>query len=83
MQNTISFTQPSTNKSISFNVSKDNLPFNNNFVLMGIKRFVRTRNGRNAVEVLVKCTNDSMEPGRIYYCLFTYKGTLLACKTCN
>ncbi len=83
MQNTVSFTLPSTQKQISFNVSKDNLPFNNNFVLMGIKRFLRTRNGRDAVSVLVKCTNDSMEPGRIYYCVFTYKGTLLECHTVN
>lgn len=83
MQNTVSFTLPSTQKTVNFTATKKNLPFSNNFVLMGLKRFVRTRNGRDAVEVLVKCTNDSKEPGRIYYCLFTYKGTLLACDTCN
>lgn len=83
MQNTISFTLPASGKSVNFTVTKKNRPFSNNFALMGIKRFVRTRNGRDAVEVLVKCTTDSKEPGRIYYCLFTYKGTLLACDTCN
>jgi hypothetical protein len=83
MQNTVSFTLPASQKQISFNVSKDNRPFSNNFVLMGIKRFLRTRNGRDAVSVLVKCTQDSIEPGRIYYCVFTYKGTLLECHTVN
>ena len=83
MQNTVSFTLPSTQKQISFTVKKDNRPFSNNFVLMGIKRFLRTRNGRDAVSVLVKCTADSMEPGRIYYCVYTYKGTLLECFTVN
>jgi hypothetical protein len=44
---------------------------------------LRTRNGRDAVSVLVKCTNDSMEPGRVYFCVYTYKGTLLECHTMN
>jgi hypothetical protein len=79
MQNTVSFTLPSTQKQISFTATKKNLPFSNNFTLMGIKRFMRTRNGRDAVELLVKCTNDSMEPGRVYFCTYTYKGTLLSC----
>ena len=83
MQNTITFTQLSTQKQISFAVSKKNRPFSNNFVLMGIKRFVRTRNGRDAVAVLVKCTEDSLEPGRIYYCVYIYAGTLVECFTVN
>jgi hypothetical protein len=82
MQNVISFTLPASQKQISFTVTKDNRPFSNNFVLMGIKRFLRTRNGRDAVSVLVKCTN-SKEDGRIYYCVYTYKGTLLECHTVN
>ena len=82
MQNVISFVQPSTQKQISFTATKKNRPFSNNFVLMGLKRFVRTRNGRDAVEVLVKCTN-SREDGRIYYCVYTYAGTLLECHTVN
>jgi hypothetical protein len=77
--NTVSFVQPSTQKQISFTANKKNRPFSNNFVLQGIKRFVRTRNGRDAVEVLVKCTTDSKEPGRVYFCLYTYKGTLMSC----
>jgi hypothetical protein len=83
MQNTVSFTLPASQKQVSFTVTKQNRPFSNNFTLMGIKRFVRTRNGRDAVSVLVKCTQDSQEPGRIYYCVFTYKGTLLECHTVN
>ena len=83
MQNTIAFTLPSNAKQISFTVNKKNLPYSNNFELMGIKRFLRTRNGRDAVSVLVKCTQDSLEPGRIYYCVFTYTGTLVECFTVN
>ena len=83
MQNTIAFTLPSNNKQVSFKVNKKNLPFSNNFTLMGIKRFLRTRNGRDAVSVLVKCTTNSNEPGRIYICMFTQAGTLLACNTLN
>lgn len=79
MQNTVSFVQPSTQKQISFTATKKNRPFSNNFVLLGIKRFVRTRNGRDAVEVLVKCTSDSYEPGRVYFCVYTLKGTLMEC----
>jgi hypothetical protein len=83
MQNTVAFTLPASGKSVNFTVTQTNRPFNNNFVLMGIKRFLRTRNGRDAVSVLVKCTNDSMEPGRVYFCVYTYKGTLLECHTVN
>ena len=79
MQNTVSFTLPSTLKTVNFTATKKNRPFSNNFVLTGVKRFIRTRNGRDAVEVLVKCTNDSKEPGRVYFCVYTYKGTLLSC----
>lgn len=82
MLNTIAFTLPASQKQVNFTVTKSNLPYSNNFVLMGIKRFVRTRNGRDAVSVLVKCTN-SKEDGRIYYCVYTYKGTLLECHTVN
>jgi hypothetical protein len=83
MQNTIAFTLPASGKSVNFTVNKKNLPFSNNFTMMGVKRFVRTTNGRDAVAVLVKCTADSYEEGRIYYCVYTYKGTLLECSTVN
>jgi len=79
MLNTVAFTLPASGKTVNFTANKKNRPYSNNFVLMGVKRFVRTRNGRDAVEVLVKCTNDSYEPGRVYFCLYTYKGTLLEC----
>ena len=82
MLNNVAFTLPASGKQISFTATKQNRPFSNNFVLMGIKRFLRTRNGRDAVSVLVKCTN-SQEDGRIYYCVYTYKGTLLECHTVN
>lgn len=83
MQNTIAFTLPASGKAVNFTVTKKNRPFSNNFMLMGIKRFVRTRNGRDAVAVLVKCTDDSYEAGRIYYCVYTYAGTLVECNTMN
>ena len=82
MLNTIAFTLHASGKTVNCTVTGDNRPFSNNFVLMGIKRFLRTRNGRDAVSVLVKCTN-SREDGRIYYCVYTYKGTLLECHTVN
>ena len=82
MQNVINFTLPASGKTVNFTVKGKNRPFSNNFVLMGIKRFVRTRNGRDAVAVLVKCTNSN-EDGRIYYCVYTYAGTLVECCTLN
>ena len=65
------------------NISATNLPFNNNFVQTQYVKTMRTRNGRNAFVVVVTCTQDSMEPGRKYCCVFTTKGTLLSCYTLN
>ena len=64
-------------------INAKNLPFSNNFVQQKYVRTERTRNGRNAFVVVVKCTTNSLEPGRIYYCVYTYAGTLLECHTMN
>ena len=64
-------------------INANNLPFSNNFVQTEYVRTERTRNGRNAFVVVVKCTTDSREPGRLYACLYTQKGTLLGCNTLN
>lgn len=62
-------------------VTNKNRPFSNNFVQTKYLRTERTRNGRNAFVVIVKCTANSKEPGRSYICMYTAKGTLLACNT--
>ena len=77
MQNTV------TSPFVQFTVSKKNLPFGNTFVQRKFVRTERTRNGRNAIVVYVTCTQNSKEPGRIYMCKFTEKGTLLSCITAN
>jgi hypothetical protein len=65
------------------NISATNRPFNNSFVQTNYVKTMRTRNGRNAFVVIVTCTADSMEPGRMYCCVYTTKGTLLSCYTLN
>jgi hypothetical protein len=78
MQNTITF------NAVSFAVNKRNRPWGNNFVqTQHAATAVRTRNGRDAVAVYVKCTADSREAGRVYYCVYTLKGTLQECCTVN
>lgn len=72
-----------TYNNVNISVAKKQRPFSNNFVLLKVAGAVRTRNGRDAVAVYVKCTADSYEPGRIYYCVFTLKGNLLECCTVN
>lgn len=64
-------------------VNKRNLPFGNTFVQTKFVRTERTRNGRNALVVQVTCTSTSKEPGRVYLCVYTEKGSLLACTTLN
>jgi hypothetical protein len=61
------------------NVSNKQRPFSNDFVVKRIQGPVRTRNGRDAVEVVVQATPTSIEPYRVYYCVYTLKGTLLSC----
>ena len=68
---------------VSVKVNKKNLPFGNTFVQRKFVRTERTRNGRNAIVVYVTCTQNSKEPGRVYMCTFTEKGTLLSCITAN
>ena len=59
------------------------LPFNNNFTQQQYIKTCRTSNGRDAYVVVVKCTSDSREPGRLYACTYSAKGTLLDCNTLN
>jgi hypothetical protein len=61
------------------NVSNKNRPFSNNFVVKHIQGPVRTRNGRNALAVVVQATATSLDPNRVYNCVYTLKGTLLSC----
>lgn len=68
---------------VTLNVTKKNLPFGNTFVQRKFVRTERTRNGRNAIVVFVTCTAESKEPGRVYLCAYTEKGTLLSCITAN
>ena len=82
MQNLLTNTVlvPAPNNAV-ININAKNLPFSNNFIQTQFIKTMRTRNGRNAFVVIVKCTANSMEPGRSYICMYTQKGTLLACNT--
>lgn len=64
-------------------ITKANRPFSNNFVQTQYIKTMRTRNGRDAFVVIVTCTQNSLEPGRQYCCVYTTKGTLLSCYTTN
>jgi hypothetical protein len=72
-----------SHNAVTFAVKAKNRPFSNNFVQHKVAGTVRTRNGRDAVAVYVKCTDDSREPGRIYLCVYTLAGTLLQCESYN
>ena len=54
-------------------------PYGNNFKQ---KHYVKPV-GKNAHAVIVLCTEDSKEPGRVYYCVYTNKGALKECCTLN
>ena len=64
-------------------VKAKQLPYKNNFTQVQFIKRVRTRNGRDAMLVLVKCTADSDEAGRLYSAVYTYSGTMLSCCTEN
>jgi len=63
----------------SVTVANAQRPFSNNFLFNRAIKTVRTRNGRDAYVVSVTCAADSNEPGRVYFCTYTAKGTLLEC----
>ena len=64
----------------NFTVTNKNRPFGNNFVVQ--KAVVSTMQA-NEIECVVKCTTNSKEPGRTYYCIYSTSGTLLSCNTLN
>jgi hypothetical protein len=74
MQNTV------TAGSYTFTVANKQRPFGNNFVVQ--KALVSTMQA-NEIECIVKCTANSKEPGRTYYCIYSTKGMLIACNTLN
>ena len=64
----------------TFTATNKNRPFGNNFVVLKalVSAFVPSE-----IEAVVKCTANSKEPGRTYYCIFSTTGTLLSCNTLN
>jgi len=62
----------------SFKVTKkQNKPFSNNFIVQSAK--VVQYEGQDELEVVVKCTSDSKEPGMYYFCTYSTQGQLIAC----
>jgi len=52
-------------------VKGKNRPFSNNFVLQELREVTT-----HFVKCIVRCTKDSKEEGRLYYCTFTKSGGL-------
>ena len=61
-------------------VNNRNRPYSNDFTVEHIQGPRRTRNGRPAVEVIVRTTASSPEPLRQYSCVYTLAGTLIRCQ---
>lgn len=59
-------------------VKGKNRPFSNNFVLYELHEV-----DNNFVSCTVRCTKDSNEEGRLYYCTFTKLGSLVGAHTLN
>lgn len=57
------------------------LPFSNKFTASKV-RIVQYK-GVDEINLQALCTNDSNEPGRIYFCAYSLQGDLLACNTLN
>ena len=70
-----------TADSYNFKVKGDDRPFGNNFVVQSAK--VVKYNGQDEVACFLLCTNDSKEPGRIYFAQYSTKGKLQECYTVN
>ncbi len=71
-----------TCNNITFKVTKRaNKPFSNNFVMLNSK--ITQYAGQDEITAFVKCTTDSLEAGRIYACIYSTKGDLVACNTIN
>jgi hypothetical protein len=71
MQNVISAAQ------YNFTVTKKQLPFSNNFVMLNAA--VKQYNGKDEIHCIVKCTANSKEPNMQYFCIYSTKGKLIAC----
>jgi hypothetical protein len=76
MQNTI------TCNNYNFKITKKaNKPFSNNFVMLESK--ITQYAGQDEITAYVTCTAKSKEPGRIYVCVYSLQGDLIACETVN
>lgn len=64
-----------------FIVANKQRPYSNNFTVNSAE--VKQYNNKDEVHCVVTCTQDSIEAGRVYYCIFTTKGKLVACNTLN
>ena len=56
-------------------------PFSNNFVMLEGR--VVPYAGEDEIQCVVRCTEDSNEPGREYMCAYTLAGELVGCNTLN
>ena len=56
-------------------------PLSNNFVVQSAK--IVQYNGQDEIACVVLCTNDSKEPGRVYFVQYSTKGRLQECNTLN
>lgn len=65
----------------NFKVSKKELPFGNNFVMLSSK--ITQYKGVDEIFAFVKCTSNSYEPGRIYTVSYSFAGKMLGCNTYN
>jgi hypothetical protein len=66
--------------SCTFTATAFNRPFGNNFVA---QTAVPSPFRKNEIEAIVTCTQNSKEPGRVYYCIYNTAGTLVSCNTLN
>jgi hypothetical protein len=65
----------------NFKVTDGNRPFSNNFVVQNAK--VVQYKGQDEVACVVRCTEDSKEPGRTYFVQYSKDGVLYECNTLN
>ena len=68
-------------ESYNFVVKGKNRPFSNNFVVQSAK--VVQYAGQDEIACVVLCTDDSKEPGRLYFVQYSAKGQLQECNTLN
>jgi hypothetical protein len=54
-------------------ITRRQRPYSNSFVVIA----------QEGLNVQVRCTEDSREPGRVYDCTYTKAGRLVGCRTVN